>query len=119
MAYGFVINMGISVRKSEELFTGKSALNYAYTFDMYDAGRAYEIGIDIVFSAGCDAGVVVVECAHDASYAGTWANLATINWAAASRAHHAAITGVFRALRIRISTAINGGTISGYATFAK
>lgn len=119
MAYGFVINMGISVRKSEELFTGKAADTYAYTFDMYDAGRAYEIGIDIVFSAGCTAGVIVVECSHDSAYAGTWANLATVNWAAASRAHHVAITGVFRALRIRISTAVANGTISGYATFAK
>lgn len=96
-----------------------SAQNAAYTFAMYEAGHVIELGIDIVFGAGTGAGVVVVECAHDKDYAGTWANLATVNWAAASRVHHVAITGVFRALRIRISTAVTGGTMDAYAVLAE
>lgn len=106
-------------RFNKELFTGKSALNYAYTFDAYEAQHAYEIGIDILFTGGANAGVVVVEAAHDSTFTGTWANLATVNWAADDRVHHVAITGVFRALRIRISTAIGVGTIVGYATLAE
>ncbi len=57
------------------------------------------------------AGVVVIETAHDPSYAGTWANLATVTWSAIDKCHYVALTGVFAALRARISTTVTSGTV--------
>ena len=75
-----------------------------------------ELALYVVFSAGCSAGAVVVEGAHSIDYTGTWANLATVNWAAASRVHNVAITGCHLAVRVRISSEITGGTIDVYGT---
>lgn len=67
----------------------------------------------VKFNAGTSAGQVVVEAAHIASYAGTWSNVGTINWAAADRVHHVAISGIFEAIRLRV-VSITGGTVDGW-----
>ena len=78
----------------------------------YEAAKYSETAFYIAFGAGTSAGAVVIETAATPDYTGTWANLSTITWSAASKTHHVAITGVFRALRARISTAIVGGTVT-------
>lgn len=102
------------VQFDAEIITDQSALD---TVGLFGEGKPYfygqykEIGGYVVFSAGCSAGIVVLETAPDFDYTGIWANLATINFASPSKAHQVAITGVFRAARFRISSAIIGGTV--------
>ena len=74
-----------------------------------------ETAIYVVWGAGTSSGVVTVETAHDATYAGTWANLATDTWSAESSVDVVQITGVMAALRVRISTVIGGGTVDVWA----
>jgi hypothetical protein len=71
-----------------------------------------EAGIHVEFSAGAAAGVVLVETASDPNYAGTWAILATVNWSAESKSHYVGLTGVYRCIRVRISSAVTGGTVT-------
>lgn len=70
--------------------------------------RARELSAYIKFADDSSQGVVVVETAHDINFAGTWANLTTVTWAAANRVHHVAITGVHLAIRFRPTTAVDG-----------
>jgi hypothetical protein len=67
----------------------------------------------VTFSSGSSAGTVVVEGAPYDDYSGTWSNLATVNFAAASRTHRVIATGVHLALRLRITSAITSGTVTG------
>lgn len=99
-----------------ELFTGKSALNFASEpLRMDEVGNINELTFYIVGTAGIAAGAVQAEEAHDKDYTGTWApNGAPVN-AVVSGLATVKITGVSAASRLRISTAIVGGTISGYA----
>lgn len=78
------------------------------------SGQFIEYTLYIEFSAGAAAGSVVLETAWDAAYAGTWANIGTVAWSAASKAHYVSVTGVFSALRVRIASAITTGTINAY-----
>lgn len=95
--------------------SGKTAAGYAVLLPAPRLRHIRELGIYVVFGAGCTAGQVLLEAAHDPNYGGTWATLATINWAAASKVHHAAVTGLHLALRLRISTTIDNGTADFYA----
>lgn len=59
---------------------------------------------------GVTAGVVQVETAHDDTYAGTWAPVGTTTTVpAASSATALNFSGVYRFLRVRVTTAISGG----------
>ena len=78
------------------------------------SGRFTEASVYIVFDADASAGSVVVESAHSATYAGTWATVATVNFVAASRVHVVSMTGVYLATRIRIATTIADGTVTAY-----
>ncbi len=83
------------------------------------AGASYltqcrETAIYVVWGAGTGAGVFTIETAHDASYTGTWAPLATVTWAVVSKADVVQITGIHMAMRARISTTVTGGTASAY-----
>ena len=106
------INFGVS--PSNLIMDAQSALDTARIIPREVVSHVREHAIYVVFSAGASAGQVVVESAHDAAYQGTWANVNTVNWAAASRVHLAANTGVHLVLRVRIATAIVGGTVSCY-----
>lgn len=101
---------------SQQLLAAKSAQDVVGMVQRDRTGVVQQVAIYVVFGAGTSAGVVMVEGAHDPDYTGTWANIATVTWAAASRCHMVAITGVHRALRVRISTAIVGGTVDAHAT---
>ena len=77
------------------------------------AGKGREVTFHVIFGPGTSAGAVMIEAAHDPAFTGTWAQQgSTVTWAAASRVHTVSVTGVFLALRARISTAITGGTVT-------
>ncbi len=95
------------------MLVDKAALATVAAADV-SQGRAKEWCHTIVWGAGCAAGAVVVEAAHDPAYAGTWALLATVPWSAASKVDVVNVTGVYEALRHRISVGVVGGTVSTY-----
>ncbi|MBI4916883.1 MAG: hypothetical protein HY825_13630 [Acidobacteria bacterium] len=66
----------------------------------------------VAWSAGCSAGVVTIETAETAAYAGTWAPLTTVSWSAASKTDVVQIIGPIGVIRARISTAVVGGTVT-------
>ena len=71
-----------------------------------------ELKFYIIGSAGVTAGAVMLEEAHDAGYTGTWAPLeAPINVDAAAVVTRAR-SGCFRAVRARITTTVEGGTVT-------
>jgi len=96
----------------QQLLNAVSALDTAGTVDL--TGDPREVTIYVRFNASTTAGAVAVEEAYDASETGTWANIATVSWAAANRVHAVHIPGTSRAVRTRISTAITGGTVSAW-----
>ena len=65
--------------------------------------------IYVYFSADTTAGVVEIETADNPSFTGTWANYATVTWAAGDAQQHVAIIAPLLAIRARISTTISGG----------
>lgn len=97
------------------LLTAASAQDVAAVLPVDQVPGAQETTVYVVFGAGTSAGTVVIEAAHDPAYTGTWSNIGTIAWVAASRAHHLSVTGCHRAVRARISVAIVGGTVDAYA----
>ncbi len=69
--------------------------------------------ISITSGAGVASGAVTVESAPAPDYAGTWSPITSaINAPAASSVIEYNFSGIFNALRARISTVIGGGTIS-------
>lgn len=97
------------------LLVAKSAQDVAAEVPADVLPQATEVAVYVAFGAGTNAGTVLVEGAHVPNYAGTWALLGTVAWAAANRSHLVAITGAHRALRTRISVAVTGGTVDSYA----
>ena len=96
---------------SGELLTAASALDAAGSLPEVTGSKAAGTLIIVTFGAGTSAGAVVIEGCADPNFTGTWATLATVNWAAANRAHEVFIAGSFLARRARISVAIVGGTV--------
>lgn len=95
----------------KKVMDAKSALNEEGKI-LPDVGRRTDnLTAYVVFSTGTTAGTVVIEAAHDDTFTGTWANLATVAWAAANRVHQVDVKGNQRAIRARISVAITGGTV--------
>lgn len=97
---------------AQALQTAATTLNAATTIGPGFMSRCRETAIYIEWSAASSAGAVVVESAFNEAYAGTWANLATVNWVSGSRVDIVQITGVHGALRTRVSSAITGGTVN-------
>src|SRR3989304_2209693 len=98
-------------RFNEKIIDAQSAGDTIGLIPQFQSGHYTESAFYVRFGAGTSAGVVVIETAVEDDDTGTWANLATVTWSAVSKNHHVAITGVFRALRARISTAIVDGTV--------
>lgn len=59
------------------------------------------------WSPGVSAGQIVIETARSKDYAGTWANLATINFGTGVTKVNA-IVGAYRAVKARISSVLHG-----------
>lgn len=67
----------------------------------------------IEWGTGVTGGVVEVEAAASADYAGTWAILGTITFSGtAPKTDTFVSSGPYKALRHRISTAVAGGTVT-------
>lgn len=102
----------MSRRLYKKLLDAKTAQDEVGTLTPADTAPCTEFGIYTQFSAGAAAGTVLIETAPNENYAGTWATLATINWAAASKCHFTGITDALGALRARISSAVTSGTVT-------
>ena len=72
------------------------------------------VGVYVLWSSGTSAGQVVLEESYSPTYTGTWSTIGTINWSAASSTDVFHQTGAFRSLRVRVNTAIAGGTVTVY-----
>ena len=110
----------MSRRVDKILIDALTALNVAGYIGPAETSQCQEFGFDVEFDHTSAAGVVVIETAADnnypTNYAGTWAILATVTWAAIDKSHHVAIAGSFRSLRARISSAVTSGTVTVRAT---
>jgi hypothetical protein len=73
---------------------------------------AIDLGVYIEWSSGVSGGVVTIEEAWDQGYTGVWSVIANITTSAASSTDVYHQTGSFRALRVRISTVVAGGTVT-------
>lgn len=63
------------------------------------------------FSDAVSAGVVTIETAPHETYGGVWAAIGTLPWVAGGRVEHRAVEGQYAAIRMRVSTAIENGTV--------
>jgi hypothetical protein len=98
-----------------QIMSAKSALNEAASLGPVVA-KAGRVKLFIVFGPGTSAGAVQLEEAHSESFAGAWAALgAPLAWAAANSVKTIVLTEASQALKIRISTAIVGGTVDVWA----
>ena len=75
-------------------------------------GNNLEYTFHFLFSAGAGAGVMKLETSHDPAFTGTWAVIGTVTFATENTAHYISLTGCFRALRVRFSSDVTGGTAS-------
>lgn len=99
----------------QDMLVAQSVQDTAVVIPKHESLQAIYSSHTVVFGAGTSAGAVVVEGSHDPNYTGTWYNLGTVTWAAATKAHNVTITGPHRAIRHRVSSTIVGGTVSSYA----
>lgn len=102
---------------STKVFNDKSADET--TSSEVDARHARAISLYVESGAGVSGGVVEIEAAPYAGYAGTWKQLGTVTTSGASTLY--AVTAdetqdglPARVVRARISTIISGGTIDAY-----
>ena len=63
----------------------------------------------VEWGSSTNAGVLTIEEAYDPTYTGVWSSIGPITWSAASSTDVFHQTGAFRALRVRVSTAVGGG----------
>lgn len=96
-----------------KLLNDKAALNTASTAVVADDAEALTLIVEA--SAGVSAGVVTLEGALTADYAGTWHSLGTVTTNAASKNFSVNTTALpMPYVRARISTAITAGTVDVY-----
>ena len=77
------------------------------------SGQEGPFVIAVEWSVGTTAGVITIEEALTAAYAGTWSSIATASWATATTVEvvHLAV-GQYAAVRARISTTVEDGTVT-------
>ena len=97
-------------------YLGQSLTTQGVTRYFPDSLNGYylEFTLYVTFDHTSAAGVVTVETAPSADYAGTWASIGTITWAAIDKAHYMSVAGTFKSVRARISTAVTSGTCDIY-----
>lgn len=104
-----------------KVLDNKTVVDISGLLDAEQLRRGKECCIYVEFLTGVTAGVIEVEGAHRPDFAGTWASIGTVSWAAGNRVHRVAITGVHAAVRVRITTTVSGGAAPGanaYAVYA-
>ncbi len=100
----------------QELFFGGDGITAgvpnSVLFPPHTQGQNIETTMYVIWGHGTSAGKLTIETSPVLTYAGTWAPIGnTIDWAAEDTVKYAAVTGVFKYMRIRISTTVVGGTI--------
>jgi len=98
----------------QKILTAQTTLNVAALIPDSLSGQFVEFTLYVKFSTGAAAGAVVIETAWDQADPDTWANIGTVSWAAEKKTHYVSVTGVFSALRVRISSAVTSGTIDAW-----
>ncbi len=78
----------------------------------FQAPFSVELKFFVEWSAGLSAGVVTIEQARSASYAGTWSPIAVLNFQGSLAVDTVYVSGIFAALRARISSNLIGGTVT-------
>lgn len=101
---------------NKKVMADKSALDEVGVLAADAVKSLRELIIYVVFKDSTSAGTIVIEGSHDSDYIGAWSNIATIAWAAANSVKHAAISGAHKAIRVRISVAVEGGVIDVWVT---
>ena len=94
----------MSALKVTTLLDNQTVDETAVAVTPLNGSRNFEV--DVEWGAGTSAGVVQVEAGPYKEYTGTWSNLTSFTWAAASSLDTWRGTGPFGAIRTRISTAI-------------
>lgn len=99
----------------KRLLTDASALNTKSTPTRGDddLSNIKDPCVYIRHSDAAATGVVTVETAYDPDYAGTWKSLGTSN-ASANTEDRIALTGAFKYIRARVSTAYTAGNASAW-----
>jgi hypothetical protein len=98
----------------KQVLTAQSALNDASIISQTYGKNSDYIKTYVRFGAGTSAGAVVIEEASDPAYTGTWSLIATLAWSAVTKESSHIMFGNFRALRVRISVAVVGGTVDAW-----
>ncbi len=96
------------------LLQGASQLDEVFVIGPDRVGHAHESCFYVVFSPKATAGAVSVETAHEKGYLGKWDQLGKIAWNGPDRVQYLGVPGIHLALRVRVSEAIRGGTVSVY-----
>lgn len=99
-----------TIKVDQYLWQSQTAQNFFVLAPTFLDGKYTEMIFYVTFDHTSAAGQVVIETAYNPYYTGTWANVGTVNWSAIDKAHYVAVTGVFKALRVRIATAVTTGT---------
>lgn len=98
-----------------QIMAGQTAKDAVAFLPRILEGRYTEFTIYVTFDGTAAAGAVVLETAPSSDYQGTWANIGTVTFSAASKCHYISVTGVFKTVRVRISSAVTSGTVDVYA----
>jgi len=98
----------------EKVIAAQSALNTTGGIGAGKTSGRLAIAAYAVFSATTTAGVVTIETAPNAEWAGTWASIGTLTWTVANDVKYLRADGPVGAIRARISTAIGVGTVDVY-----
>jgi hypothetical protein len=69
-------------------------------------GQSSHFNVTVNWGAGTTAGAVAIEAAPHKDFAGTWANLTTLNWATENTIDMWRGTGPFGAIRARVTTPV-------------
>lgn len=98
----------------KKVMAGLSALDATGLPPADQVPQCSQHNVVVEFGAATTAGTIVVEEAARPDYTGTWANLATIAWSAATKAGSASVNATKAALRTRISVGVVNGTVDVY-----
>lgn len=98
-------------KSSHTLLDAETALDTVSDV-LLNEGHDREISGYVIGNGAVSAGAVQFETAHDPAYTGTWAPLDGAITVLADAQTFFQLTGHFRAFRVRISTAVVGGTVT-------
>lgn len=107
------------VYPQQKVISAQTSTGVYWTLPPHLEGLAIEWTVYVTFDHTSAAGAVVLESAPYRDYAGTWVTVGSaISWSAIDKAHMLNATGLYTALRLRISSAVTTGTCDVYISGA-